>query len=240
MEKQEIRIQFIYHSGFIIETNQLTLIFDYYKGPVKLKKKKTLVFSSHSHADHYHPTILEWEKDIADIHYILSSDINVKQKNEKIKLLSPYEETAIDDVKIKTFGSTDIGVSFLVSCNGLDIFHAGDLNWWYWWGESPEEIANAEKLYKEEVAKLKGTNIDIAFFPVDPRLEHNYRVGADYFIEQISPKILIPMHFADNPETAEKYAEIMKDSPTKVIALTQRHPTISLFSQFSLEVDKNR
>lgn len=240
MQNLETKVQYIYHSGFIVETAQYILIFDYFQGPVKLKGKRTIVFASHNHADHYNPVILNWQKENPEIDYVFSSDINIKHNKGKIKLLSPYEETAIDNVQIKTFGSTDLGVSFLVSCNNLDIFHAGDLNWWYWWGESFEEIANAEKLYKEEIAKLKGTNIDIAFFPVDPRLEHNYRVGADYFIEQISPKILIPMHFADHPETAEKYAEIMKDSPTSVIALTPRHPTISLFSQSSLEINKHR
>lgn len=240
MNKQELVINYIYHSGFSIETHERLFIFDYYKGPVKLGLKPVLVFASHNHADHYNPVILSWQNTYPNINYIFSSDIMLKEKNEKIELLSPYEETAIDNIKIKTFGSTDAGVSFLINYKGWDIFHAGDLNWWYWWGETPAEIANAERMFKEEIAKIKGTKIDLAFFPVDPRLEHNYRAGADYFIEQISPKFLIPMHFADNPETAEKYAQIMKGSATKVLALTPGNPSLSLFDQPSLEIDKNR
>lgn len=240
MGKQNLLVSYIYHSGFSIETDEHFLIFDYCKGPVKPGHKPLLVFASHSHADHYNPEILNWQNAHPDTRYIFSSDILLQQKNAKIKLLSPYEETAIDDINIKTFGSTDLGVSFLVSCGGWDIFHAGDLNWWYWWGETPAEIANAERMFKEEIAKIKGAKIDLAFFPVDPRLEHNYRVGADYFIEQIAPQVLIPMHFADSPETAEKYAEIMKGSATKVIALTPGNRTLSLFKQPSLEIDKDR
>ncbi|PKM90919.1 MAG: hydrolase [Firmicutes bacterium HGW-Firmicutes-12] len=232
MKNSEVRIQYIYHSGFIVETAQNILVFDYYRGTVKLNNagnKKVFVFSSHEHADHFTPQIFEWQKERPDIHYILSSDICIRQRNDNIKLLSPYEETAIDNVNIRTFGSTDLGVSFLVNCDGIDVFHAGDLNWWYWWGESPEEIANAEKLFKEEIAKIKGLNIDLAFFPIDPRLEHNDRVGADYFIKEITPKVLIPMHFADNPATAEKYADSMKHSPTRIVALTKRGQEILLF-----------
>jgi L-ascorbate metabolism protein UlaG (beta-lactamase superfamily) len=232
MKNSEVRIQYIYHSGFIVETAQNILVFDYYQGTVKLtneSKKKIFVFSSHGHPDHFTPQIFDWQKERPDIHYILSSDISIRQKNDNIKLLSPYEETAIDNVRISTFGSTDLGVSFLVSCDGINVFHAGDLNWWYWWGESPEEIANAEKCFKEEIAKIKGIDIDLAFFPVDPRLEHNDRVGADYFVKEITPKVLIPMHFADNPAAAENYASSMKHSPTKIVALTKRGQEILLF-----------
>ena len=47
----------------------------------------------------------------------------------------PMKNLSLKGVKIKAFGSTDIGISFLVSVDGVDIFHAGDLNWWHWWDE---------------------------------------------------------------------------------------------------------
>ena len=220
MVEQEIKIQYLYHSGFRVETANHIFIFDYFQGNVRMGDKDTYVFSSHGHPDHFNLQIFEWQDQKQDINYILSDDISIQQKKENIFILSPYDEIQIDDVRIKAYGSTDLGVSFLIQCLGITLFHAGDFNWWYWWKDTPEEITKAELLFKEEVARIKGESIDIAFFPVDPRLEHKYCVGADYFIQEVAPKILIPMHVGEHVETSQQYAEKMKDSPTKVIAIT--------------------
>ncbi len=229
MSKLEIKVQYLYHSGFRVETNKHIFIFDYFQGNVCLGDKDTYVFCSHGHPDHFNPQIFEWQDQKPDIKYILSHDISLEQKKENIFVMFPYDEIQVDDVRIKTFGSTDLGVSFLIQCSGITLFHAGDLNWWYWWQDVPQEITKAEVLFKEEIAKIKGASIDIAFFPVDPRLEHKYCVGADYFIQGIAPRILIPMHFGDQIKACKQYAEKMKDSPTKVIEITERGQEITLF-----------
>lgn len=238
MSKLDIKINYLYHSGFAVETTNYVMIFDYFKdSPIqKLKNiangavgegdlktdKKILVFSSHSHSDHFNPVILDWENLRPDIKFIFSSDIKVEKKSKNIDLLSAYEEITIDDAYIKAYGSTDIGISFLVNVDGVSIFHAGDLNWWYWWDDTEEEIEKAENWFKEEVEKIKGEKIDIAFFPVDQRLEHNYCIGAKYFIQEINPSVLIPMHFGDKFETTERFSDEMKGASTKIIQLTHR------------------
>lgn len=50
------------------------------------------------------------------------------------------------------------------------IFHAGDLNWWHWSGDTPENIAEAKALKEKEFAPLLGLSVDIMMFPVDARL----------------------------------------------------------------------
>lgn len=227
MQNQHLRVEYIYHSGFVVESEKHLLVFDYFQGAVNLNKGKPIyVFSSHAHADHFNSLILDWQREHPDIHYIFSSDIRSELRDPLIKdnitFLSPYQETKIDNLSIKTFGSTDVGVSFLVEHNGIRLFHAGDLNWWYWWGETAEEIAQAEKGFKEEMAKIKGESIDVAFFPVDPRLEHNYSLGAEYFIREIQPKILIPMHFGQESDVINAFVQKTKNSPTKIIKLTSR------------------
>jgi len=220
-----IRIKYLYHSGFSVETDKNLLIFDYYRGTaeslVKESPKNIFIFSSHSHPDHFNPVILDWQKDRPDIQYILSNDISVQQKNSNINLLAPYEKLEIGNLKIKAYNSTDIGVSFLVQDEGIQIFHAGDLNWWYWI-DTPEEMMKAEKNFKDEVQKIKGETIDIAFFPVDPRLEQNYSAGAEYFIQELTPKIFVPMHFTDSPEILEKFENRMTEGPSKILKLTQK------------------
>lgn len=227
MPNSALTIQYIYHSGFILKTEDKQLIFDYFKGTVNLEDKPTYVFSSHIHADHYNPEIFKWAKEQGNIQYILSNDIegekNLPSEKGHITFMSPYEEIQLDGLRIKAYGSTDEGGSFLVHCDGLKIFHAGDLNWWHWWGEPQADREHAEKLFKSELAKIKGESIDIAFFPVDPRLEQYYSIGAEAFIQEIKPQILIPMHFGEDYAAIKTFAEKMRGNPTtRILEIMQR------------------
>ncbi|WP_242832415.1 MBL fold metallo-hydrolase [Desulfosporosinus orientis] len=220
-----MKIKFLYHSGFCVETRKNLLLFDYYQGEaeglVKSTPKQVVIFCSHSHPDHFNPVILDWQKDRPDIHYIFSRDIRPGQRVENLHYLVPDETIETAGLKIKAFNSTDIGVAFWVEDEGTRIFHAGDLNWWYWI-DTPEEMAKAEREFKEEIEIIKSEDIDIAFFPVDPRLEKNYSAGAEYFIEKVGPKVFIPMHFADSPEITDEFRNAMKGCPSRIIILNQK------------------
>ena len=54
-----MNVTYIFHSGFLIETDECYYIFDYWKGalPALNTAKPIFVFASHSHADHYDPEI---------------------------------------------------------------------------------------------------------------------------------------------------------------------------------------
>jgi Predicted Zn-dependent hydrolases of the beta-lactamase fold len=239
-----IRINYLYHSGFAVETEKYFFIFDYFmdsveNGEEKLsngviridelpKDKSIIVFSSHSHGDHFNPLILQWKAYRPDIKYVLSSDISIEEESDNIYIMDPYEEVELDSIRIKSFGSTDLGVSYLLKLEDCSIFHAGDLNWWYWWDDTPEEIERAETWFKDEIRKIEEETVDIAFFPVDQRLEHNYCIGAKYFIEKLKPKYLIPMHFGDNYETTVRFNKEIRDCSTKVIEITHRGQEILL------------
>lgn len=259
MDKSKAKIYYIYHSGFAIETSRHFLVFDYYKeanytsearqsNSFILKdlikdKKNVLVFSSHSHGDHFNPVILDWEKYNPNIKYILSSDIALDcwkdnyyklSQDEELSLKTELMETVdllsensssreinskLENVYVKAYGSTDIGISFLVKVDGIDIFHAGDLNWWHWKEDSAEERTIAEQNFKIEIGKIKDEHVDIAFFPVDPRLEEFYNLGAEYFIKEIQPKTLIPMHFGDDAYITKEFAKKAGKLPVKIIVI---------------------
>lgn len=233
MNEYKASIYFIYHSGFAVKTSNHFLIFDYYKQPNNMDEnvKKLLsmenlkemqnvfIFASHSHEDHFNPEILKFEKYNSRIQYILSSDINVEKRNN-YNMINEGEEKHVKDVYVKAYGSTDIGISFLVKVDGLTIFHAGDLNWWHWKEDSISERNLAESSFKSNIEKLKHeTSIDISFFPVDPRLEEFYYMGGKYFAEKINPKILIPMHFGDDFYISKKFKDKMEGSPVKIVEL---------------------
>jgi len=219
MEKLNVKVENVYHSCFTVETENYYLIFDYYKGQVELKDKKTLVFVSHGHGDHFNPEIFTWNDRVKDISYIISSDVKLTSISDNIHLINPYESLTLDGVNIKSFGSTDAGVSFLINLDNISIFHAGDLNWWHWDDNSEEENLHEEKIFKEEVERIKGEKIDIAFFPVDPRLGAAFYYGGEYFIREVKPKYFIPMHFGDKYSVSTDFTHKIKDTSTKIVEI---------------------
>ena len=207
MNNLNVKIEYIFNSGFTVETENYFLVFDYYKGNINLSDKKTIVFVSHGHEDHYNPDIFNFKDNI--------------QKDKNIYFVQPDSRLEVDDLDIQVFGSTDLGVSYLVSLDGLNIFHAGDLNWWYWEDDSLEEKESMEKDFKKEIAKLEGVNIDISFFPVDPRLKDAYSMGGEFFIKKLSPAYFIPMHFGDNFNATTRFIHKMKDFNTHILEIEE-------------------
>jgi L-ascorbate metabolism protein UlaG (beta-lactamase superfamily) len=238
MYKNNVKVNYLYNSSFKIETINHVLIFDYYNDSVESgiknssngvigkgdfeNNKEVLVFCTHSHGDHFNKLIFDWAKINPNIKYILSSDIKVESCVADISKIDPYEKLQIKDVVVKAYGSTDIGISFLIKVDGITTFHAGDLNWWNWYDESDEANIKMEKFFKEEIDKLKGETIDIAFFPVDSRLKDSYSLGPDYFIDKIAPKIFIPMHFREDFSITKKFADKKRGISTKVLEITHR------------------
>ncbi len=194
-------INYIYHSGFLIELDDKCLVFDYYKGeiPSYNKNKKTYIFSSHSHSDHFNKEIFNIFKDQT---FILSSDI---LQSSKYIQVSKDNEYKIDDIYIKTLGSTDLGVAFLIKVNKLTIFYAGDLHLWHFDDDTLEEYKQMYDAYLKEINKLKGEVIDYAFIVVDSRLNEFTFEGLELFDKLINPKAIIPMHMQDDYKILDNY-----------------------------------
>ena len=125
-----------------------------------------------------------------------------------------------EGIFISAFDSTDLGVSFLLNLKGIRIFHAGDLNFWHWREESSlQEIEEAEREFQTAVRPLQKENIDVAFFPVDPRQGSMFQAGADYFILAVKPRLLIPMHYFHRSEIVMEYARIASCRTTEVLTM---------------------
>ena len=239
MEGRLVTCYHLYHSGVAVEVGRDILIFDYYNDHAEgrerslsagvisremLKEKEGIyVFVSHHHRDHYNPIIFKWMEQRSGINYILSDDIQpAVSAHPAITLLGKYQEQRVAGVMVKTFGSTDQGVSFLVEKDGLMIFHSGDLNWWKWKDFTPAQQQKEAEDYQREVEKLVGVEIDIAFVPVDPRLAQYYFLAGDYFANKIKPKLLIPLHFSNNYDITGKFSKKVKVAGVKVAEITKR------------------
>ena len=78
----------------------------------------------------------------------------------------------------------------------------------------------AETAFKANVEKLKEEKvIDIAFFPVDPRLEESYYIGGEYFARELQPKILIPMHFGDATYITKQFENRIRKINIKAVEI---------------------
>jgi len=198
-----LEIIYLEHSGFAVKTEKELLVFDYYQDPsasmIKLMQegKRVWVFSSHSHHDHFNRKIAEWKDVVAT--YFLSSDIQVNGgltdvDNKKITYMNPYQTREEGPLRVSTYGSTDEGVSFLVEVDGWRLFHAGDLNWWHWKEDTEENQRLAEEGFQKEISRLAGLDLDLAFFPVDSRLEEYRDIGVKEFCRKVKVKQLVAMH----------------------------------------------
>ena len=112
-------LTYIFHSGFVLETEQSILVFDYWLDPSGvmegvLKKEKPLyVFSSHFHEDHFTKKIFEWKKLNPDITYILSKDIYKHRRTSKEDAdvwLAKGGTWSDKNISVWALGSTDSGV----------------------------------------------------------------------------------------------------------------------------------
>ncbi|MGI5888851.1 MAG: MBL fold metallo-hydrolase [Oscillospiraceae bacterium] len=204
-----MRIVHIYHSGFLVELESDALVFDWYHGklPEIRKGRKTTVFVSHSHGDHYGRCIWKLAEKDPGTEYVLDSSITPKG-GTRTTLVKPEMEYCIGDLRVRTFDSTDEGVAFLVEAEGKLIFHSGDLNLWYWEGEPDEDNRSQIARYHAEIDKLSevlaGRTVDAAFIPVDPRLEGHACDGLRVFLDKIPCREVFPMHYWDRRREAEE------------------------------------
>ncbi len=191
-------ITYIGHSGFMVELDNICLLFDYYKGVVPHTDKKMYIFSSHFHEDHFNPKIFSMISPL-DITYVLSKEIRSKVgsvgTDKKIEYVKANEKRKIDSLTVETLKSTDCGVAFIVSAEDKTVFHAGDLNLWIWDGETKQYNNNMKANFLKYTTPLRGRSIDVGFIPLDPRLEKNYCAGMDCFTEFCSFGKIFPMHF---------------------------------------------
>jgi len=128
---QLMTLDYIYHSGFAIEAEGVTVIIDYYKDSSETEHNrgivhdyllqrpgKLYVLATHFHPDHFNREILTWKETRPDIRYIFSKDIlkSHRAKPEDATYIKKGETYEDGTIRIEAFGSTDVGSSFLIIC----------------------------------------------------------------------------------------------------------------------------
>lgn len=196
-----MNITYIHHSAFLVQTESASLLFDYFEGalPSIPAEKPLYVMASHVHADHFSEKIFSLADHHPKVIFLLSWDIPARAVPESCRpnthFLRPHEIWQDEILALETFRSTDEGVAFWCSLDGKEVYHAGDLNHWYWEGEDEQWNRDMTAAYRFEMARMKGKKADIAFLPVDPRLEDAFCLGVHDFMQQADADLIFPMHF---------------------------------------------
>uniref|UniRef100_UPI003A942DCE MBL fold metallo-hydrolase n=1 Tax=Phocaeicola sp. TaxID=2773926 RepID=UPI003A942DCE len=247
-----MKLIYLYHSGFALLGEGYTLILDYFEDSVSAEKGivheellsregRLYVLSSHAHADHFNRQILSWKALRPDIVYLLSADIPLSardKENGNFHTLTKGDTYRDEYLTVRAFGSTDIGISFLVQTpEGTTVFHAGDLNNWHWMDESPEEEwKRDEAFFLRELEDIAACikKMDVVLFPVDPRLGKEYMRGPLQFVKRIKTAIFVPMHFDEAFEKAAAFAPLAASEGTQVLTPARRGQTLNLETTISI------
>ena len=219
VQESEASIWYLNHSGWAVKTKNHLLIFDYWQRSIEpdnvsinngrinteeIAKENIMVFASHIHSDHFSRDILDWNKSVKNIKYVLGFETTL---TNDYTYIPPRENKVVDDVKITAISSTDSGEGFMVEVDGLVIYHPGD---------HANRYQEEDKEFSNEIDFLarQHNNIDIAFVPITGcsfRDKVALVKGNNYLVEKFKPSLVLPMHGSNNEIKYKEYADKRND-----------------------------
>ncbi len=223
-----MKVIFLHHSSFLVELEHTILLFDYFNGSrvngfhfngtlPQLDSGKTLtVFASHSHQDHFDRDNLKLADRYPNVRFVFSKDCRMSRNYlikhgfqasvmDRITYVAAGKQYELDGMQIRTLFSTDEGVAYCVTAEGKNIYHAGDLHWWYWEGAGDLINGRMERGFKREIRRIEDVHFDLAFVPLDPRQEQDAFRGIDYFMKHVDADHVFPMHMWQDYSLIQTY-----------------------------------
>ena len=179
-----MKVTYLNHSGILVELNNRYCIFDY-----------PLIFDLLDERGLNYRTVLA--NDISDEKRLLKIKHSFVESNQSYQLDG--------GLQVETLLSNDSGVAFIVRSDEGIIYHSGDLNDWYWEGEPEEDNLELRTIYHSEIGKIRGRHFDLAFVPLDPRLEMHYADGLLYFLETVDCDTVYPIHYWGDPSVIQRF-----------------------------------
>lgn len=205
------KITYLDNCGFVVRTNDVIMIFDYYRDPAHAAEKiirnhpelPVVFFVSNSHKDHFNKEIFNLAQGNKRI-YVLANDVLSFTGNTEVQAVGLSAGDRIENVlgglTIEAFNATEAGVSFLVTTReGETFFHGGDLSPKHY---DVKDVRTAERMASQFTITLRRiasavSEINVAFLEVDPRLD-NFTAGAVEFVDTVKVDNFIPMHMQGN------------------------------------------
>ena len=202
----EAVVWYLGHSAWAVKTHSNFLVFDYWErgrqpddrglsnGCIcgqEIADEKVTVFVSHGHGDHYDPLIFDWREKVADVTYVMGfAPEDATDNVTDYELIEGRDQRRIGDIEVATITSNDSGVGFMVTVDGVTIFHAGDH------ANRQQDFSGP---YAAEIDYLAeaGYRPDIALMPISGcgfGDQEAVRLGVMYALDKLQPKVFLPMH----------------------------------------------
>ncbi len=212
VEYGRLKIYLVKHACIRIEAPNLVLYFDPYEIPKKATLPKAdTIFITHEHFDHCDPdsisVIAKPDTTIVAPEIARQCLSKITGKVGQIVLVKPNQELEIRGIKVRTIPSYNINkfrapgkvfhpkedgrVGYVVSIEGVSIYHAGDT----------DNIPEMKELEDK---------IDIALLPVSGTYVMTPEEAAEA-VKVIKPKLAIPMHYGvivGDRSHAEKFRKL--------------------------------
>ncbi len=208
----EAALWYLGHCGFAVKTSDHFLIFDYWRDgempasaslangrivPSEIEDENVYVFVTHEHRDHFDEAIFEWADALDNVTYVYGFTPELVQPyrdagytGPEYTFVGPREHSTIDGIDIRTIAANDAGVGFLVSVDGVVLFHAGDHAGW---GDEERDGFFSEIDYITEYA----AGLDVAFMNVTGCHAHDpdrLKEGNLYTLTTLDPAVMVPTH----------------------------------------------
>jgi len=187
-EYRSLKISWLGHDGFRIK-NTKTVYIDPYV--MEAGEKADIILISHEHFDHCSPGVIK--KIVSSNTTIVTTALVKRQlsgtKAKEIRAVKPGQKMLIDDVSIETVPAYNLNkfrspgevfhakheemLGFIVTMNGVRIYHAGDT---------------------DSIPEMQHPNVDIACLPVSGTYVMTAEEAAEA-VKRLRPKIAIPMHY---------------------------------------------
>lgn len=211
MEYRGLRITWLGHDGFRINTPNKEIVIDPYKLRQRGKRPADIVFITHEHFDHCSKDDLRRVVDPSKTTVIAAK--NCKEAIEglgarNVRYVSPGDSGEVDGVRYQAVPAYNVnkyrspgvvfhpkeygGVGFIIEIGGTRIYHPGDTD------------------HIEEMRRLG--RIDVAFIPVSGTYVMTAEEAAKA-VEDIKPEVAIPMHYGSivgSRRDAERFSKLAK------------------------------
>ncbi|MBN1133914.1 MAG: MBL fold metallo-hydrolase [Methanosarcinaceae archaeon] len=181
-----VTINWLGHSGFMIEGEGKTIYIDPYVLPdnIGFEDMADIILITHEHYDHCNPeAIRKLRKE--DTTTLIPENCSLKFRGDARNVMEGDVLTgglAIKDMDIEVVPAYNInkpnhpkgfGVGYIIKVEGIRIYHAGDTDF---------------------IPEMKEINVDVALLPIGG----NYTMDESEAAEAaavIAPKVVIPMHY---------------------------------------------
>lgn len=210
---QGVEISWLGHASFYLKYGDMRVYFDPYK--IKPRDKATHVFISHEHFDHL---------SIDDLKKIVKTDTNIiapepcrRQLSTLttgvVKYVKAGEEYDVAGLRFKVVPAYNInkfrepgvvyhprearGVGYVVEVGGVKFYHTGDT---------------------DHIPEMRDLLVDVVFIPVSGTFVMTPEEAAEA-VNEINPKIAIPMHYGAIVGGMKEVEEFKKRVKTQIIVL---------------------